>query len=180
MYDNVVLAKALHYLVPPRSTTETGLTFTPTMEESVKSFYQYANGQRDLEKKIEARNNYRSIKKIGTHPIIFGVNDATIATLRYVLAMGEMRLNFNDFETAFDTTFKIIHFCNIPYPPESLKFWSIINGLFYKLREAPVTGRMFSTIKTLNDLTKPFTKRLTKPFTKRFKKPVLDSRLFSY
>lgn len=146
MYDNVVLAKALHYLVPPSSST-TGLKITPTMEESQKSFYQFAKDQRDLEDKIESQKNYWLSKEIEPHPIIFGCNfDSRV---EYVVVLGQFRFDFDDFLEAFDAAFKLLYFFNIPFPPESFKFWSIINALFYKLSDVPVTQRTFSIIKDL-------------------------------
>lgn len=93
-YDNVVLAKAMHYLIPPRPISTTGVNFTATMEDSQKSFYQFATGLNNLEEKMSARKVIRQDKNIDPHPIIFGVNfDSKV---RYVVVMEELRFYFDE------------------------------------------------------------------------------------
>lgn len=151
MYDNVVLAKALHYLLPPRAISSTGLKSTPSMEASQHSFYQFATDSKNLDEKINARIEYCKLKNIEPHPIIFGVKNEP--NVRYVVVLRELRFYFDEFLNAFDGAFKTFNFFNIPYPPESLRFWYLVNALFYDLnsagRDVLVTGKMHNTIKTL-------------------------------
>lgn len=118
------------------------------MESSQKSFYQFTIGLGDLEKKIIDRELFCRDKNIEAHPIIFGVN--CDSEVRYVVVLREFRFHFNDFLSALDAAFKIFNFFNIAFPPESLKFWSIINALFYKANnDVPITGKSYSVVQTL-------------------------------
>lgn len=146
-HDNLVLSKAFHYLVPPRATVR---KFTLTMDASVKSFYQFATSVNNLEDKIKERADYCLNKKIEPHPIIFGYN--VLPKIQYVVVINKMRFYFNEFLNAFDLAFKLFIFFNIPFPPESLKFWNIINSLFYDLNHGvPTTGKTYLVIQMVKE-----------------------------
>lgn len=118
------------------------------MEDSQKSFYQFATSQNDLELKIAARKELWQARNIEPHPIIFGVN--LDSKVRYAVILYEVRFYFNEFLNAFDAAFKTFHFFNIPYPPESLKFWNLVNHLFYKVNgDVAVIGKLYSVIEAL-------------------------------
>ncbi len=145
--DNVVLAKSLHYLVPPPATTAVQ-NFTPTMEASQKSFYQFVKSYDELEQKINSRKELWKLNNIEPHPIIFGVKfDSSV---RYVVIMNELQFPFHEFLHAFDAAFKMFHFFNIPYPPESVKFWSIVSVSLYNVNtDLHVTGKLCTVVNVL-------------------------------
>lgn len=144
-YDNVVLAKSLHYLVPPSAVSQ---KMTPSMESSKLSFYQFATSNAELDQKMKSRIQYWKTKNIDPHSIIFGLN--IDSDVRYVVVMNDMRTQFIDFLKALDAAYKMFHFFNIPYPPESLKFWSIISVLLYDLKnDLHITGKLSTVIEML-------------------------------
>lgn len=123
------------------------------MERSEQSFFQVTGSRSELEQKISTRKKFEDLKALEPTPTIYESN--TGSKTDYVLVFGEFRYPFDDFLQAFDAAFKLINFLNMPFPRESIKFWTIIQALLYEL-PVDVTGRMCSIIQTLRlQLKKP-------------------------
>lgn len=73
------------------------------------------------------------VKELQHYPIIFGVGDDNRNLHEYVVAIRDVFYTFPNFIEAMDAAFKCFVVYNIPFPPQVVKYWMIINGIFYKI-----------------------------------------------
>ncbi len=74
-------------------------------------------------------------KNIQYYPLIFGIGGDNENITEFVVALSDIRYIFPTFIEALDGAFKCYIFFKIAFPPQTIRFWSLINAIFYKIEK---------------------------------------------
>lgn len=156
-YQNVQLAKALHGAAIPSTVALGNKRWKPSIESSQDCFFKYTLNRETMEKDLKLNLTNCDKKNIQYHPLIFGIGDIkgdTQNISEYVVAISDVYYTFPTFIQAMDGAFKCYIFFKIAFPPQVIRFWSLINAIFYKIQniDLKLTPTLSSIIRSLNKL----------------------------
>lgn len=130
--SNVAIAFALHHLLIPSSIGWGAKRWRPSVKSSKGTMLQIVASKSSIPLKLKFRKTQRNLRSIEDHPIIFGVGEEEDIE-EYIVVMGNIFYSFENFIDALDACFKCHVIFNRNFPPESLKFWTFLNLIFYKI-----------------------------------------------
>lgn len=112
----------------------------------------YAVNKETMEKELKVKLADCNKKNIQHHPLIFGIGDDEENILEYVVAISNVYYTFPTFIQAMDGAFKCYIFYKIAFPPQAIRFWALINAIFYKIRniDLKLTPTLSSILRSLN------------------------------
>lgn len=151
-YQNTQLANALHGLAIPASVMLENKRWKPSIESSQECFFQHAMNRETMEKDLKVNLTSCDRKKIQHYPLIFGIGDDGENASEYVVAVSDVYYTFPTFIQAMDGAFKCYIFYNIAFPPQVIRFWALINAIFYKIENVnlKLTATLSSIMRSLN------------------------------
>lgn len=90
-------------------------------------------------------------KDIEHYPMIFGIGNDEEQVSEFVVALCDVYYTFPSFLQAMDGAFKCFIFYSIPFPTQTVRFWSFINAIFYKISviDLKLTPTLSATIRSL-------------------------------
>lgn len=120
----------LHYIVPTKCTVKKK-TWTPTILESQEAFLKTVNNSNAIAIEMKKHKAIYGGKGIQDHPIVFEVKNS--GSRDYFVGVCQTIYDCPSLIEAVDAVFKLYVMCNIPFPPQCVKFWLFINQFFYKI-----------------------------------------------
>lgn len=149
---NSELAKALHGLAIPASVMCQNKRWKPSIDTSQECFFQNAINKESMETKLKVKLKSCDKKELQHFPIIFGIGDDEENLTEYVVAVSDIFYTFPSFIDAMDAAFKCYIFYNISFPPQVIRFWSLINQIFYKIENSQLklTCSLSAVLKSLD------------------------------
>lgn len=105
-----------------------------------------------MDKVLKKKLRSCDAKELQYYPIIFGIGDDEQNLTEYVVAIGEIFYSFPSFIEAMDAAFKCFIFYNITFPPQVIRFWSLINEIFFKIKkpELKLTSSLSAVLKSFD------------------------------
>lgn len=120
----------LHYVVPTKCTFQKK-TWTPTIPESQEAFIKMVNNSNAIAIEMKKHKALYEGKGIQDHPIVFEVKNS--GSRGYCVVVCQTIYDCSSLIEAVDAAFKFYVMCNIPFPPQCVKFWMFLNQFFYKI-----------------------------------------------
>lgn len=151
-YQNAQLVNALHGAAIPSSVMLGKKRWKPSIESSQDCFFKYTLNRETMEKDLKLNLANCDKKYIQHHPLIFGIGDDNTNITEYVVAVSDVFYKFPTFIEAMDAAFKCYIFFKIGFPPQTIRFWALINAIFYKVQnvDLKLTPTLSSIVRSLN------------------------------
>lgn len=143
---------ALHGMAIPSSVKSGPKRWKPSIETSQNCFYEFVISSHEMENKLKAKLASCDMKAIQHYPMIFGIGDDEDHVLEYKVIIRDVHYTFPTFLQAVDGAFKCFIFYKISFPTQTIRFWSLVNELFYKIRiiELTLTPTLSAMARSLN------------------------------
>lgn len=142
----------MHALAIPSSIVWKNKRWKPSIDTSKECFFQVAADKGAMLSKLLVHLKSCDLKQVPHFPIIYGIGRDIENLLEFVVAISEIIYTFPTFLEAMDAAFKCFIFYNIPFPPQVVRFWSLINGIFYKNENPQIklSSSLSSTLKSFD------------------------------
>lgn len=127
------VAVAMHALAIPTTIVWQNKRWKPSIDTSKECFFRNATDKDSMLSMLQVHLRSCDKKKLQRYPIIYGIGEDEENLSEYVVATSDVIYTFSTFLEAMDAAFKCFVFYNITFPPQVIRFWSLINSIFYKI-----------------------------------------------
>lgn len=121
-------------LKPRRQKQKNGLTWQPTIIDSMNSICIDVDSTIELENMISKKKSFYLNVGLTIQPMIFKINSNE--TTSYNVYFDGNFYSFNNFLQSFDICFKMFIVLNLKYPVESEKIYLFCQHYFYKIADS--------------------------------------------
>ncbi len=142
----------MHGIAIPSPVTWQNKRWKPSIDTSIECFFNITTNKESMEELLKKHLRSCDKKEIQYFPLIFGIGDDEKKLSEYVVAIGEVFYTFQSFIEAMDAAFKCFIFYKIPFPPQVLRFWSLMNEIFYKIKipQLELTSTLSAVLKSFD------------------------------
>ncbi len=119
----------------------------PSVKMAKLSVFKRVYSKESIANAIRVRGIHRAKREIKEHPRIYGVGESLDDINCFIVGLGNVLFEVDNFIEAVDICFKCFKVLKIDFPKESIKFWQFVDACFYKT--GPIPANINSTMKLL-------------------------------